>query len=402
MPFEPEISQFPVDSAVKNDIYRLFLNSQNLYAKIDELREKISKNNFKIAPATSKNLVELQIFGESIAEIQSKLQIFGSEIAKIKKSEKLSPWKNPVEKFSDLPNKNFAHEGEVRYIAEEKVLKVFDGENWTGIGSKNSNDNLQKNSFTFSQIAKIHSSRSAEPGIFYWDRTNKEYFVGLADGGVRPLFGDARLPGFSQDADWIDLRFFDLKKRRYERTAGLAIDQNSQFGLKISGNPRSEWNQAVAFSNISIDRAEKPIVEIVFYSGKLVGQVMIGLADENVDVNNLQNLGFKKPEIALYMQDGHRSNKLYGKKSDGSGWYDMLDLKKPWKKHKFYKIKFSLGKNGLRENFTIDEVDEKNFDKTVQNIADFATNNDSTAKNLKLFWIVNGISDYRWVAFRKR
>ncbi len=336
----------------------------------------------------------------SIGEVNSDFQSFAA---------RKSVWGNAVHDAENLLELDDPRVGEVHYVASAKAFKFFDGAKWKNMQSeKNTAPKIQKAAHAHAQIVRIHQRAEATPGVFYWDKTNKKYFVGLADGRLRTLFGDGgnatssnpeTLPLAPQE-NWLDLRFKDLNKIAFEKTNSLPIEKDKRWGLKLKSN-RNGWNEAIALSDLVFDRQENKTFEFVFYSGKLEGRVMMGLADENIDVNELGETGYQHPQIAIFAQNRKYFNKLFGQKADGNLWYEIFPKKVPWRENRFYKVSMKMGsKEGLSQNLKIDEVDPTNWNHIIQNIVDFKSENKSTARYLKPFFVINGPSDYRLVGLR--
>lgn len=230
----------------------------------------------------------------------------------------------------------------------------------------------------------------------------------MADGRLRTLFGEggensedleSNLPIAPQE-NWLDLRFKNFDHIAFEKTNSLELQKDEQLGLKLRSNV-SGWNEAIALSDLVFDRQENKTFEFVFYSGKLEGQVMMGLSDENIDVNELGDSGYQYPQIAIFAQNRKYFNKMFGQKADGELWYEIFPKKVPWREDRFYKVLMTVGaKGGLSQNLKIDEVDPTDWNHVVQNIVDFKSENQSTARYLKPFFVINGPSDYRLVGLR--
>ncbi len=105
-----------------------------------------------------------------------------------------SPWESPVDNKRQLPGRIDSKTGEVRYVVDEKQLRVFNGEKWTPVVKKNNKNAVKKNVYTLEEIIDIHFDQTATPGLFYWDSENKEYYVGTADNDLKSLFGKGKIP----------------------------------------------------------------------------------------------------------------------------------------------------------------------------------------------------------------
>jgi hypothetical protein len=336
----------------------------------------------------------------SISEVNQDLQSFVA---------RKSIWGETIYATENLLELDDPRIGEVHFVANKKVFQFFDGEKWKPLQSeKEEAPKIQKAAHSHAEIVRIHQKASATPGVFYWDKTNKKYFVGMADGRLRTLFGenDANSANPKEDLpiapqeNWLDLRFKDFNKIAFEKTNSLDLQKDEKLGLKLRSNING-WNEAIALSDLVFDRQENKTFEFVFYSGDLEGRVMMGLADENIDVNELNDNGYQYPQIALFAQNRKYFNKMFGQKADGELWYEIFPKKVPWRENRFYKVSMTVGaKKGLSQNMKIDEVDPTNWSHIIQNIVDFKSENQSTARYLKPFFVINGPSDYRLVGLR--
>lgn len=347
--------------------------------------------------ATTDDLVAIQA---SINEVNTDFQSFVT---------RKTVWGETVHDTENLLELDDPQIGEVHFITNKKAFQFFDGEKWKDFQSeKVAVPEIEKVAYSHAEIVRIHQKSKATPGVFYWDKTNKKYFVGMADGRLRTLFGEggensedleSNLPIAPQE-NWLDLRFKNFDHIAFEKTNSLELQKDEQLGLKLRSNV-SGWNEAIALSDLVFDRQENKTFEFVFYSGKLEGQVMMGLSDENIDVNELGDSGYQYPQIAIFAQNRKYFNKMFGQKADGELWYEIFPKKVPWREDRFYKVLMTVGaKGGLSQNLKIDEVDPTDWNHVVQNIVDFKSENQSTARYLKPFFVINGPSDYRLVGLR--
>lgn len=346
-------------------------------------------------------LLEIAQMHEELDAIKTIVETNESRIAALEEREATRSWKDPVSSLDQLNNLN-GREGEIRYVVDEKSLQVYDGDEWSGVGGSEAGS-LKQNTYSFAQIINIHTKREAQPGLFYWDRGNKQYFVGMADGSLKSLFSDVPLPGFVQQDEWTDLRFVEIAGRGFEKTKTLQYLQDSRLGLGLrSGHPNS-WDQGMAFPELSFDRGDEKTVEFVFYSGSLDGRMMLGIADsDTTSVNKLGAKGFKHQKFALYMQSGSLSNKIFGQTNKGKTWSETYYKKNPWKRNSFYRFSFNVDKHkGIQGNIKIDQVDEKNFDQVVTNVADQPIPNLSfSGEQFMPLWLTHGNNSYRLAAVR--
>ncbi len=371
--------------------------------RVDGIDKSVTINKQDVDTLSQKMVATTDDIAAVRASISEVNQDFQSFVAR------KSVWGESVYDTENLLELDDPRVGEVHFVANKKAFQFFDGKKWKSFQSKKEETpKIQKAAHSHSEIVRIHQKASATPGVFYWDKTNKKYFVGMSNGRLRTLFGEdtgnsndieTKLPVAPQE-NWLDLRFKDFNKVAFEKTDSLNLQKDNRLGLKLRSNING-WNEAIALSELVFDREENKTFEFVFYSGKLEGRVMMGLADEDIDVNELGDTGYQRPQIAIFAQNRKYFNKMFGQKADGELWYEVFPRKVPWKEDRFYKVSMTMGaKKGLSQNMKIDEVDPTNWNHIVQNIVDFKSENESTARYLKPFFVINGPSDYRLVGLR--
>jgi hypothetical protein len=296
--------------------------------------------------------------------------------------------------------------GQMHYIIDEKSHRFFDGQSWDNVAGISPDKAINKTNLHHSEIINIHTSQQASPGIFYWDRTLKSYYVGMADGSLKPLFGDSDLPGFIHNS-WIDFRFANIDNMVIEKSNTVFITQHDQFGLNMRSS-YSNWSQALAWPEQSFERSTERTFEYVFRTGDSTqGRVMIGLADANLDVASLTENSFNRLDTGLYLQASGNSDKLYGQDADGELWYETFIPENSWQSNSFYKVIMRANADGgLKNNWRIEKVNEADWTMVESVLYEGVTYNTANSTSLKPFILLGGnqsggdSNDYHLTGFR--
>jgi hypothetical protein len=296
--------------------------------------------------------------------------------------------------------------GRLHYVVDEKNYKFYNGDSWKNIGGISEEKAVNRSSYHHNEIIKIHSRQEASPGIFYWDRTQKSYYVGMADGSLNPLFGESDLPGFIHDS-WIDFRFANIDRMVIEKSRSVFLNQHNLLGLHMRST-QNNWSQSLALPEYSFDRETERTFEFVFHVGEMQkGRVMFGLADANIDVDRLDENSFHAFDVGLYMQEGGGSNKLYGKDQNNAPWFEIFEPQKEWKKNSFYKVVMrSEAENGLKNNWRIERVRDEDWTMVEEVLYEGESYNTATSETLKPLILLGGnksggdSNDYHLTGFR--
>ena len=222
----------------------------------------------------------------------------------------------------------------------------------------------------------------------------------MADGSLHPLIGDNDLPGFIQTT-WYDLRFRNLNNMKIEKSSTLLIEQNNVSGLNFLSSNQT-WDEAVAFPDLIFDRSQGKTFEFVFRTGdSFDGRIMMGIADAATEIEDLQNQAYAYADMALYMQDGNNSNKLFGRTETGDEWNELFDIDGQWKTETFYKVVMHVDPTqGLSSNLIIDEVLADDWSASVHNIVNHTSTNTANSSQLKPYFVINGSNDYSLAGVR--
>lgn len=296
--------------------------------------------------------------------------------------------------------------GQLHYIVDEKNYRFFDGNSWEGIGGISAEKTVNRNSLHHNEIIKMHSYQQASPGIFYWDRTQKSYYVGMADGSLKPLFGESTLPGFIHD-NWIDFRFANLDQMVIEKSRTVILNQHNNFGLNMRSS-QNNWSQAIALPDHIFERSEERTFEFVLRTGNQTdGRIMFGVADANLEVDNLPENAFYAFDTGLYMQNDNNSNQLYGQNQNKEAWSEIFEPEKKWQKNSFYKIVMRMNANGgLKNNWRIEKVRAEDWTMSEEVLFEGRSYNTAQSQTLKPFILLGGnktggdSNDYYLTGFR--
>ena len=314
-----------------------------------------------------------------------------------------SLWQDAVYSQNNLEDEK-ARTGEVRYVIEEKELKVFDGDQWNSVGGAPGNGGGTpgpKKSYVYRELLQIHKSGTATPGLFYWDANHKEYYVGMANGSLRSLFGDKELPGRLQKKSWIDLRFADLTELKIDKTPGVDFYQDKRFGLQAKTSGQKKWKYAMAFPRAIFDPEKEDGFEFVMHTGHMNGNMMMGLARSGINLESYKNATYAGTRMGLFFKGERIDNRMYGRKyKDNTQWYRLYKRKSPWKPHTFYRVQILPTDEQDVQQVVIDQVDPDNWDTVVENLAEFKTSHALGAEGLQPFWALSGSSDYYLSGFR--
>lgn|GEM_PF-6665728 len=314
-----------------------------------------------------------------------------------------SSWKHPVATSEDLDLEN-AQVGEVRYVVSDQDLRVFNGDSWNSVQSASSATAPApvptQGSYSYRSLLLVHKQGTGTPGLFYWDSTNKEYYVGMKDGSLRSLFGDHELPGRFQDNSWVDLRYARLKDLKIERTSGVTFHQDSLHGLRIKTSGKKRWDYGLSFPRGLFNPREHSTFEFVVYTGNMKGHMMFGLADESFELQNQKTQTFQGVRTGLFLKGENIDNKLFGHSEDGSEWYDLYQRTEPWRAETFYRVKIRPTKDRSSQQWLIDEVDADDWDQSIRTLVDFTSDYSLGTDGLKPFWALQGSSDYFLSGFR--
>ena len=328
----------------------------------------------------------------SLSSLQSKVEEIANRVEN-------SVWQDPVASSQMLPGTSNSKTGEVRYVMAEKELKVFDGVQWEPINKENNDDEVKKDLLTYEDVVMIHQNQSATPGVFYWDSTNKEYFVGLKDGSLKSLFGDTQLPGDEDiipdiSADWVDFRTMDLDLMNIESTPGFTVERNVQYGLRLK-SPLDNWKgkSGIAFPDYSLDRHKHNVFEFVFRSGTKRGGGHIRLIDKNQKINQMKVKEFFNKKFYYFMQGGYSIEDL--DESSPVHVVEEEEREAEWKSVNTYRVKISVPRNkNQKGRIKIDQVDSNNWDTIIKNIVNRKTKNISKSLKLKPAWFIKKNTDY--------
>lgn len=280
--------------------------------------------------------------------------------------------------------------GRLHYVVDEENYRFYNGNDWNEVGGISAEKAVNRSSFHHNEIIRIHSYREASPGIFYWDRTQKSYYVGMADGSLNPLFGESNLPGFIHD-NWVDFRFANLNRMVIEKSSTVVLSQHNLLGLNMRSS-NNNWSQGVAFPEYSFERSEERTFEFVFRTDDMInGRVMFGLADANIDVDRLEENSFHVPDMALYMQEGGDSNKLYGQDQAGEPWSEVFEPEQSWQANTFYKVVMrSSATGGLKNNWRIERVRDEDWTMSEEVLFEGQSYNTANSATLKPFISLGG------------
>ena len=133
------------------------------------------------------------------AAIETTLMSLSQQVQNISDQMKTSSWQSPVQGIEALPVGDEAHVGDVRYVTETEELRVFNGTQWKSTAGKSDGRAFPLTQRKLAELVKLHKNKKAVPGVFYWDVDHKEYYVGMADGSLRALFGEGQLDLFQEE-----------------------------------------------------------------------------------------------------------------------------------------------------------------------------------------------------------
>lgn len=316
-----------------------------------------------------------------------------------------SSWKEVLYAGGELASNEDSSIGDIQFIVDEKKLASFDGNGWNRIADQTDLDavvekTVQKTFYFHDEILDIERNKSAQAGVFYWDKDKSMYFVGMSNGSLRSLFTEGS--GESPIADWIDFRSIALEDTTIQLSEDAKITQNATTGIKLGSTPVKKANCAMAFPDMHFHRSENKTFEAVFYTRTMRGQILLGLMDgETPPVNKELLANNSNTELGLYMYLKEESNLFYGQDEYGISSYNVFDLAEPWKSDTYYKMSFKVpSDNDLSSLITIVEVSKDDFDTPIKTIVNHESYFDGLSDTVKPFLFGSGNPNYSLVAIR--
>ncbi len=358
----------------------------------------LNTNVVKIDKNTQDNASKIDSLHEEVLELEEKLSVSLD-------AQSLQTNLNTLNKNQEtLPDKEDSFIGDIQYVVDEQKLAAFDGNKWSRLANENDlkksmEKTIQKTFYYHDEIIKVDQKREAIPGLFYWDKDESTYFVGMADGSLRSLFTGIPLREEKPiPNDWTDFRTVKIENMDIQKEKETIIEQSPAYGLQIQSSKNRE-NCSIAFPNFQFDGYENKTYEAVFYTGDMSGKLLLGLMDGKT-LPSSKSLG-KSTAIGVYMYVQEESNLLYGKRKNGKSLYDSFDLAEQWKPDTFYRITFRQeNTKELKGLLTIDEVSKDDFNKPIKTIVNHEFYFDGLSDTLKPYLFGSGQSGYSFVAFR--
>jgi uncharacterized protein YoxC len=325
-----------------------------------------------------------------------------------------SAWKDVLAAGHSLANPEDSSIGDIQFIVDEKKLVAFDGNEWKRLAdqddiSKTLEQTVQKTFYYHNEIVEIDQHKTAQAGLFYWDRDKSTYFVGMADGSLRSLFATAQLPESKEEpgrddapiADWIDFRTADLNAITIQTSKDTIVEQNALSGLQIK-SVKDRANSSIALPDFVFNRYANKTYEAVFYTGNMNGQILLGLMDGK-NPPPYKNLGkdIKQTEIGLYMYLREDSNLFYGQNENGTSWYEIFDRTEEWKPNTYYRLSLKVqDSEKLNSLLSIVEVSKDDFNTPIKTIVNHESQFSGLSETLKPYLFGTGQPSYSFVAFR--
>ncbi len=355
-----------------------------------------------------------ELVEQSVKDITKETFVTQEEIADMKLENQNSSWKKVLVAGDRLKNAEDSSLGDVQFIVDEKKLAAFDGNEWKRLADQEDLSNtlektVQKTFYYHNEIVAIDQNKTAQAGLFYWDKDKSTYFVGMADGSLRSLFAAAQLPEPKEEpgrdeapiADWIDFRTVDTQSITIQTGKDTLWEQDSTYGLKIKSSKKRS-NSSIAFPDFVFDRYQNKTYEAVFYTGNMNGQILLGLMDGETPPP-YKSLGkdVEHTEIGLYMYLREDSNLFYGQNENGTSWYEIFEQVETWKPNTYYRLSLKVqDSDDLTSLLAISEVSKEDFNTPIKTIVNHESQFSGLSDTLKPYLFGTGKPDYAFVAFR--
>lgn len=364
-----------------------------LYEKVAALPELVEKSVQKIAEGTF---------------------VTKEDLNNMELQQKDSSWKDVLVAGDQLTNTEDSSIGDIQFVVDEKKLVAFDGNGWKRLTdeedlSKSMEKTVQKTFYYHNEIVAIDQNKTAQAGLFYWDKDKSTYFVGMADGSLRSLFAAAQLPEQKEEpgrdtppvADWIDFRTIDTNSITIQKGKNTLFEQDTQYGLKIKSS-KKRANSSIALPDFVFDRFQNKTYEAVFYTGNMNGQILLGLMDGETPPP-YKSLGkdVEHTEIGLYMYLREDSNLFYGQNENGTSWYEIFEQIETWEPNTYYRMSLKVqDTDELTTLINIAEVSKDDFNTPIKTIVNHESQFSGLSETLKPYLFGTGQPGYSFVAFR--
>lgn len=352
---------------------------------------------------------------QSVQDITKNKFVTQEDLANIKSEKQNSSWKKVLVAGDQLANNDDSSIGDVQFIVDEKKLAAFDGNGWKRLAdqddiSETLEKTVQKTFYYHNELVAINQNKTAQAGVFYWDKDKSTYFVGMADGSLKSLFATAQLPesptgeptpNAEPVADWIDLRTVDTDSITLQTSKNTLWEQDTNHGLTIHST-KKRANSSIAFPDFVFNRYENKTYEAVFYTGNMNGQILLGLMDGKTPPP-YKSLGkdAQHTEIGLYMYLREDSNLFYGQNENGSSWYELFEQNEEWKPNTYYRLSLKVqDADDMTTLLTISEVSPDDFNTPIKTIVNHESQFSGLSETLKPYLFGTGQPDYSFVAFR--
>ena len=356
-----------------------------------------------------------ELIEKSVQDITKDTFITKEELADMELQKGDSSWKKVLVAGDQLKGIEDSSIGDVQFIVDEKKLVAFDGNEWKRLADQDDISNtlektVQKTFYYHNEIVAIDQNKTAQAGLFYWDKDKSTYFVGMADGSLKSLFATAQLPespkgelpaNASPVADWIDFRTVDTNSITLQTSKDTFWEQDADYGLTIHST-KKRANSSIALPDFVFNRYENKTYEAVFYTGNMNGQILLGLMDGETPPP-YKSLGkdAKHTEIGLYMYLREDSNLFYGQNDNGSSWYELFERNEEWKPNTYYRLSLKVqDTDDLTTLLTISEVSPDDFNTPIKTIVNHESQFSGLSETLKPYLFGTGQPGYSFVAFR--
>jgi hypothetical protein len=355
-----------------------------------------------------------ELIEKSVQDITKDTFVTKEELADIELQHEDSSWKKVLVAGDQLESVENSSIGDVQFIVDEKKLVAFDGNEWKRLAdqddiSKTLEKTVQKTFYYHNEIVAIDQNKTAQAGLFYWDKDKSTYFVGMADGSLRSLFAAAQLPEPTEEpgrdtppvADWVDLRTIDPNSITIQIGKDTLFEQDSEYGIKIKSS-KKRANSSIALPDFVFDRYQNKTYEAVFYTGNMNGQILLGLMDGETPPP-YKSLGkdVEHTEIGLYMYLREDSNLFYGQNENGTSWYEIFEQIETWEPNTYYRMSLKVqDTDELTTLINIAEVSKDDFNTPIKTIVNHESQFSGLSETLKPYLFGTGTPDYSFVAFR--
>ncbi len=368
--------------------------------------------------ALSKTLNDLpDLIEKNINDLAKETFATKEELAEISLStDRNSVWKEVLHAGATLARNEDSSIGDIQFIVDEKKLAAFDGNTWNRLADQKDlaaslEKTIQKTFYYHDEIVKVDQNKSAQPGLFYWDKDKSTYFVGMADGSLRSLFAPTEGPSgpinettdqnVSPVADWTDFRTADISSINIQKSEQTLVEQDSLYGLRIQSS-KTRSNCSMALPEFTFHKNENKTYETVFYTGNMDGQILIGLMDGSTPPANkplVQTADYSRMGLYMYLQED--SDLLYGENTNGISSYEIFEKNEQWKPNTFYRLSIKVQNSSEFSNLiTVVEVSNDDFNTPIKTIVNHESQFDGLSETLKPYLFGTGQPDYSFVAFR--